>query len=213
MCRDGRFSLPPPDDDANGSKAGRRDDPTRDADDDAKTYESIECPACSRVHLVNPARAEPIGRKLRITDRMLDVLYAPSKPGWPGVSWPALARIAVFIGAKSFRRGQTAIGLGHRVVNRRMYPADTVAIPPIPCQLKGLPEWMRVDLPFSISGRQFYRLDQLRIIRIRFRAIDPLRYRPTFTPQVRPNRSTRNHCGVCGRNDDRDECLYFCSLE
>jgi hypothetical protein len=28
----------------------------------------------------------------------------------------------VFIGAKSFRRGQTAIGLGHRVVNRRMYP-------------------------------------------------------------------------------------------
>jgi hypothetical protein len=128
-------------------------------------------------------------------------------------SWPALARIAVFIGAKSFRRGQTAIGLGHRVVNRRMYPADTVAIPPIPCQLKGLSEWMRVDLPFSLSGRQFYRLDQLRIIRIRFRAIDPLRYRPTFTPQVRPNRSTRNHCGVCGRNDDRDECLYFCSLE
>jgi hypothetical protein len=86
MCRDGRFSLPPPDDDANGSKAGRRDDPTRDADDDAKTYESIECPACSRVHLVNPARAEPIGRKLRITDRMLDVLYAPSKPGFTGKS-------------------------------------------------------------------------------------------------------------------------------
>jgi hypothetical protein len=100
-----------------------------------------------------------------------------------------------------------------RDLNLRMYPADTVAIPPIPCQLKGLSEWMRVDLPFSLSGRQFYRLDQLRIIRIRFRAIDPLRYRPTFTPQVRPNRSTRNHCGVCGRNDDRDECLYFCSLE
>ena len=38
------------------SKAGRRDDPTRDADDDAKTYKSIECPACSRVQLVNPAR-------------------------------------------------------------------------------------------------------------------------------------------------------------
>jgi len=56
-----------------------------------------------------------------------------------------------------------------------------------PDRFKGLPEQMRVDPPFSLSGRQFYRLDQLRIIRIRFRAIDPLRYRPTFIPQVRPN--------------------------
>ena len=47
-----------------------------------------------------------------------------------------------------------------------------------PDRFKGLPEWMRVDLPFSLSGRQFYRLDQLRIIRIRFRAIDLSKERP-----------------------------------
>jgi hypothetical protein len=53
-----------------------------------------------------------------------------------------------------------------------------------PDRFKGLPERMRVDLPFSLSGRQFYRLDQLRIIRIRFRAIDPLRHRPALQEVV-----------------------------
>jgi hypothetical protein len=207
MCRDGRFSLPPPDDDANGSKAGRRDDPTRDADDDAKTYESIECQPC--------ASGESGASRNRA--------QAPYNGPYAGCSlcpiqaWMARGIVAGIGKDSRVHRCQVLPARTDRdrpwPPNRRMYPADTVAIPPIPCQLKGLPEWMRVDLPFSLSGRQFYRLDQLRIIRIRFRAIDPLRYRPTFTPQVRPNRSTRNHCGVCGRNDDRDECLYFCTLE
>jgi hypothetical protein len=62
MCRDGRFSLPRPT--TTQTVKGWTTGPTRNADDDAKTYESIECPACSRVHLVKPARAVGKGSEM-----------------------------------------------------------------------------------------------------------------------------------------------------
>jgi hypothetical protein len=64
-----------------------------------------------------------------------------------------VARIAVFIGAKSFRRGQTAIGLGHRIVNRRMYPADTVAISdPLPTARAGFTRCTRLHAGHSMDS-------------------------------------------------------------
>jgi hypothetical protein len=114
--------------------------------DDPKLIEPVKQEGEVNAHPLWQA-VEAIGRKLRITDRMLDVLMPHPSLEYRG------GKEAVFIGAKSFRRGQTAIGLGHRIVNRRMYPADTVAISdPLPTARAGFTRCTRLHAGHSMDS-------------------------------------------------------------